>query len=174
MVADLCTTWVRTLPDLVHADVRLEVTESKVASAENGEPKFASDDYGCAFGVRVLAGRRMVGAGYLGRTLGVADLPRLREILRDAIVRAHRRAATGAEAKAEARAKRPGLGASLSDTRLAPVWVARDVVPAVYRVDPRTLPLADMVRLATETGREIRALDPRLTYSQIATLTELS
>src|SRR5262245_34634401 len=174
MVADLCTTWVRTLPDLVHADVRLEVTESKVASAENGEPKFASDDYGCAFGVRVLAGRRMVGAGYLGRTLGAADLPRLREILRDALGRAHRRAGANGEAKAEARGKFPGLGASLADTRLAPVRVSRDVVPAVYRVDPRTLPLGDMVRMATDVGREVRALDPRLTYSQIATLTELS
>src|SRR5215510_11170005 len=85
MVAELCTTWARALPDLVHADVRLQVTESKVASVENGEPKFANDDYGLAFGVRVLAGRRMVGAGYVGRTLGAADVPRLSEILRDAL-----------------------------------------------------------------------------------------
>ena len=70
MVADLCTGWVRTLPDLVHADVRLEVTEGKVASAENGEPKFANDDYACAFGVRVLAGHRMVGAGYRAHARG--------------------------------------------------------------------------------------------------------
>ncbi|MCI0584306.1 MAG: hypothetical protein L0227_15700, partial [Chloroflexi bacterium] len=60
MVADLCTGPVRTLPDLVHADVRLEVSETKVASVENGEPKSASDDYACAFGVRVLAGHPMV------------------------------------------------------------------------------------------------------------------
>ena len=52
--------------------------------------------------------------------------------------------------------------------------VARDVVPAVYRVDPRTMPLEDMVRTTTELGREIRALDPRLTYSYLGTLTELS
>ena len=32
MVAELCTAWARTLPDLVHADVRLEVTENKVAA----------------------------------------------------------------------------------------------------------------------------------------------
>jgi TldD protein len=174
MVADLCTGWARTLPGLVHADVRLEVTESKVASVENGEPKFANDDYACAFGVRVLAGRRMVGAGYLGGTLGVADLPQLREILRDALGRAHRRAAASGEAKATAREKLPVLGASLADTRLAPVRVAREVVPAVYRVDPRTMPLETIVRTATDLGREIRALDPRLTYSHLATLTELS
>jgi TldD protein len=174
MVAGLCTDWARSLPDLVHADIRLGVTESKVASVENGEPKFANDDYACAFAVRVLAGRRMVGAGYLGGTLGAADLPRLRAILRDALGRAHRRAAASGETKAEARGKFGGLGASLADTRLAPVRVAQDVVPAVYRVDPRTMPLEDMVRTTTELGREVRGFDPRLSYSHLVTLTELS
>jgi TldD protein len=174
MVADLCTGWARGLSELVHADIRLEVTESKVASVENGEPKFASDDYACAFAVRVLAGRRMVGAGYVGRTLGAADLPHLRAILQDALARAHRRAATSGEAKADTREKVPGLGASLADTRLAPVRVVRDVVAAVFRVDPRTLALADMLRLTTDLGREIGALDPRLTYSHLGTLSELS
>ncbi len=174
MIAELCTGWARALPDLVHADVRLEVTESKVASVENGEPKAASDDYACAFGVRVLAGRPVVGAGYLGGVLGAADVPRLREILQDALGRAHRRAARSGEAKAEARAKFPALGGSLADTRLAPVRVARDVVPAVYRVDPRVTPLRDIVRTTTELGREVRALDSRLTYSYLGALTELS
>jgi TldD protein len=173
-LSDLCTGWARTLPDLVHADVRLEVSEGKAASVENGEPKFSSDDYACAFGVRVLAGRRMVGSGYVGRTLGAADLPHLREILRDAITRAHRRAAASGEAKAEAREKFPALGAALADTRLAPVRIARDVVPAEYRVDPRAVPLADVVRAATDVGRELRALDHRLTFSQVALHTELA
>src|SRR5262245_21110419 len=163
MVADVCTNWARTLPHLVHADVRLEVSETKVASAENGEPKSASDDYACAFGVRVLAGHPMVGAGYLGGTLGAADVPRLGEILRQALGRAHGRAARNGELKAEARAKFPGLGTILADTRLAPVRVARDVIPAVYRVDPRSMPLQDMIRVTTELGREVRGLDPRLT-----------
>ena len=116
----------------------------------------------------------MVGAGYLGGVLGAADVPRLREILRDALGRAHRRAARSGEAKAEARAKFPGLGAALADTRLAPVRVARDVVPAVYRVDPRSMPLQDIIRATTELGREVRALDPRLTYSYLGAITELS
>jgi TldD protein len=145
-----------------------------VASVENGEPKFANDDYAWAFGVRVLAGSRMVGAGYLGRTLGAADLPRLRETLRDALGRAHRRAVASGDARWDARRSFPGLGPSLADTRLAPVRVARDVVPAVYRVDPRTMPLEDMVRTTTDLGREVRALDPRLTYSHLVTLTELA
>ena len=89
----------------------------------------------------------MVGAGYVGRTLGAADLPHLRAILQDALGAGAPAGPASGEAKADAREKAPGLGASLADTRLAPVRVARDVVPAVYRVDPRTLTLADMLRL---------------------------
>jgi TldD protein len=174
MVLELCTGWARSLPHLVHADVRLEVVQAKVAGAENGEAKFCRDDYACAAGVRVLAGRRMVGAGYVGRALGAADLPRLREILRGAIESAYRRALANGEAKAEAREKLPGLGESLADTRLAPVRVVQDVVPAAYRVDPRTLSLAEMSRLTTEVAREVRALDPRLSFTYLGTHTELA
>jgi TldD protein len=174
MVLDLCAGWARSLPHLVHADVRLQVVEAKAAGAENGEPKFASDDYACGAGVRVLAGRRMVGAGYVGRTLGAADLPHLRAVLREAIERAYRRALANGEAKAAAREKLPGLGDALADTRLAPVRVVQDVVPATYVVDPRTMALADMVRTTTAIAREVRALDHRLAYSYLGTHTELA
>jgi hypothetical protein len=46
----------RRLPHLAHADLRLEVTEGKYATAENGGAKASGDDYGLALGVRVLAG----------------------------------------------------------------------------------------------------------------------
>jgi hypothetical protein len=42
------------LPHLRYADVRIDVSAGKRASAENGSPKFASDDYGSSFGARVL------------------------------------------------------------------------------------------------------------------------
>jgi TldD protein len=174
MILDLCTGWARSLPHLVHADVRLEVVQAKAAGAENGQPRFARDDYACAAGVRVLAGRRMIAAGYVGRALGAADLSRLREILRAAIESAHRRALASAEAKAQTREKLPGLGESLADTRLAPVRVVHDVVPATYRVDPRTMSLAEMSRATTEIARELRALDARLSYTYLGTHTELA
>ena len=60
-----------------YADVRLEVSEGKVAVAENGMDKFSGEDYGFSFGVRVLAsaaggpasggGDRFVAPGYLDR-----------------------------------------------------------------------------------------------------------
>ena len=49
-----------------------------------------------------------------------------------------------------------------------------DTVPAVYQVDPRTFPLADMVRLATELSREVAALDARIHHNYVGVLTQLS
>src|SRR4029453_5406645 len=83
----------RRLPHLRYADVRLEVSEGKGAGAENGTPKYSGDDYGFALGARVLAGDREVAPGYVGQTLGTADL--------DDLHRARRGAGGGGEARGE-------------------------------------------------------------------------
>ena len=164
----------RRLPDLRYADLRLEVTEGKSAAAENGTPKFSGDDTGLAIGVRVLAGARITAPGYAGVTLGVADVERLPGLLRDALTRAYRRALANAEMKADAREKFGGLGEALADTRLHPIDVREDIVPAVYGVDPRTLDLATMVALTTDVSRQVAAVGPAVKYNSIATLTQIS
>ncbi|MBI3457019.1 MAG: TldD/PmbA family protein [Candidatus Rokubacteria bacterium] len=174
MVADVCTGDARSLAHLHCAEIRLEVTEGKVVVAENGAPKFANDDYAASVGIRVLAGDRAIGPGYVGRVLGAADLAHLARILREGLERAYRRAVANGEAKAKAREKLGDLAASLTDTRLAPVRAWRDVVPAVYATDPRALPLDEMVRFTTDVAREVAALDPKLKYSSLVTQTELS
>jgi len=162
------------LPHLAHADVRLEVTEGKYAGAENGGAKSSGDDYGIGLGVRVLAGDRTVAPGYVGFTLGAADADHLPRIVRDALEQAWRRADVNAELKADARAKHGTLGESLADTRLHPVEVRRDTLPAVYEIDPRTVELPRMVRETTEISRLLAGLDPRLKYNYVSTLTQLS
>jgi TldD protein len=164
----------RQLPHLRYADVRLEVTEGKGAGAENGTPKYSGDDYGFALGVRVLAGERMIAPGYVGQTLGTADLDDIDRIVREALERAYRRAMVNGEMKADAREKFGPLGESLADTRLHPIEVRQDTVAAVYRVDPRTLPLADMVRYAIDVSRQVAAVDPGVKYNYVGTMTELS
>jgi TldD protein len=164
----------RRLPHLAHADLRLEVTEGKYATAENGGAKASGDDYGLGLGVRVLAGDRMVAPGYVGRTLGAADEDDLPRIIRDALETAWRRASVNADQKAEARGKFGALGASLADTRLHPVEIRRDTVRAVYAVDPRTMDLGEMVRFTTDVSRQLSVLDPRLKFTYASTLTQLS
>src|SRR5207244_3633087 len=98
-----------------------------------------------AAGVRGLAGDRMVAPGWIGLTLGTADVDDLLHRLREALERAYRRAMVNGEMKAAAREKFGALGESLADTRLHPVDVREDTVRAVYAIDPRALPLGEMV-----------------------------
>jgi TldD protein len=164
----------RRLPHLAYADLRLEVSEGKSAAAENGESRFSGDDYGFAAGVRVLAGERMVAPGWVGLTLGTADVADLSRRLREALERAYRRAMVNGELKATAREKFGPLGEALADTRLHPIDVREDTVPAVFVVDPRTLPLAEMVAFTTDVSRRVAAADAAVKYNYISTLTQLS
>jgi TldD protein len=174
LAAELVTTWARSLPDLRYADLRLEVAEGKYAAAENGASKSSGDDYGFAFGIRVLAGRRMAAPGYFGRSLGAADLPHLDRILKEALQAAYRRAVANAELKAEVKGKFGALGDSLSDTRLHPVQVRQEVVPAVFEMDPRAVPLDEMVRFTTDVSTQVAAVHARLSYNYVSTMTQLS
>jgi TldD protein len=162
------------LPYLVYADARLEVAEGKFATAENGESKSSGDDYGFAVGVRVLAGERAVAPGWVGLTLGTADLADLGRLLREALERAYRRALVNGELKASARGKFGPLGASLADTRLHPVEVREDTVHATYAIDPRTLPLGNMVAFTTDVSRRVAAVDPAIKHNYVSTLTQLT
>ena len=164
----------RRLPHLAYADVRLEVTESRHAIAENGAERSSGDDYACTAGVRVLAGDRTVAPGWIGIVLGAADVPELEQRLIEAIERAYRRAMANAEHKATAREKFGPLGDALAELRLHAVDVRRDVVPAVYRIDPRSVPLPDMIAVATDVSRAIAAAQPSVRYNWVPLLTQLT
>jgi TldD protein len=173
-VRELLADAARRLPHLHYADARLEVAEGKSATAENGASKSSGDDDAFALGVRVLAGARMVAPGYVGLTLGAADIPNIERILREAIEQAYRRAHVNAEMKADTRGKFGSLGEALADTRLHPVDVRQDVVPALYRVDPRAMDVGEMVRFTTDISRQVAAADPSVRYNYISTLTQLA
>jgi TldD protein len=174
LVREVVTGYARALPDLRYADVRLEIAEGKFAGAENGEAKTSGDDYAFALGIRVLAGRSLTAPGYFGRGLGAADVPHLARLLREGLQAAYRRAMANAELKAEVKAKFGALGDALADTRLHPIPVRQEIVPAVFTVDPRSMALDEMQRLTTDVSRRVAAADPRASYNYISTLTQLS
>jgi TldD protein len=173
-VRDLLRDAGRRLPHLRYADARLEVAEGKFSTAENGESKASGDDYGFSAGVRVLAGDRAVAPGWVGLTLGTADLDDLPRWLREALERAYRRAVVNAELKASARGKFGPLGDSLTDTRLHPIQAREDTVQAAYAIDPRTLPLSDMVSFATDVSARVAAVAPAVKHNYVSTLTQLT
>src|SRR3989454_2591219 len=164
----------RRLPHLAYADLRLEISESRHAIAENGAERASGDDYACTAGVRVLAGDRAMAPGWIGIVLGAADVPQLEARLVEALERAYRRAMANAEHKATAREKFGPLGEALADLKLHAVDVRRDVVPAVYRIDPRSVPLADMVSVAVDVSRAIAAARPSVRYNWVPVLTQLT
>jgi len=174
MVFQLTTSHVKQLGHLRYADIRIEIIEGKAAGAENGSSKFSGEDYGFAFGVRVLAGERMVAPGYFGQSLGAADLDRLAEILKEGIRSAYRRAMANGEMKANAREKFGALGESFTDTRLHPIQVRQEVVPAVCEVDPRAVDLEEMVRYTTDVSKQVAAAHGELKYNFVSTMTQLS
>lgn len=156
-----------------YSDLRLEVVESQFAWTENGNCKQSGRDDALAFGIRVIAGNGMAAPGYYGQSLGVADRERLRRVIRDSLAHAHERALANARGKSAARTAFPGLAGAFWDTRLAPVPAHRDTVPAVYEVDPRSVPLADVVALTREIGSALQAM-AGITYSSIGALTQIS
>ncbi len=157
-----------------YADLRLEVLESQFAWAENGHSKQSGRDDALAFGIRVLAGNGILAPGYYGQSLGAADRHRLTRLIRDGLRHAHARAIANARGKSAAMAAFPGLSDALWDTRLAPVPAYRDTVPAVFEVDPRSVPLADIVALARDVSGAVKAAAAAVTYNSIAAITQLS
>ena len=142
-VFDLVSSYPRSKRFGKYADVRLEVSEGKGAVAENGMDKFSAEDYGFAFGVRVLAGHKAIAPGYFGELIGTADLPRLNQRLREALDHAYERASASAASKAAARERFGALAGSLYDMTLAPIEVRQDTVDGTWELDPREVPLED-------------------------------
>src|SRR3990172_1970479 len=154
-VADLVTSYIKSKRFGRYADIRIEVSEGKAAVAENGMDKFSGEDYGFAFGVGVLAGKRMTAPGYFGEQVGTADLPRLQERLRDALEHAYERAMANARAKEGSHIRFGALGEALYDLTLAPIEVHQATVDAQYEIDPRQVPLADVVKYVREVSQRV-------------------
>lgn len=164
----------RRLRDLQYADLRFGVTEARAADAEHGASRAAWEQATAGLGVRVLAGDRTVAPGYVGLALGPGDLAQLELVVAAALERAHRRALANAALKAETREKFGPLGEALASLRLHPVAAHEDTVPAEYAIDPRAVPLAELVALARDVSARLRALGPRLAYNRVVAYTELS
>jgi TldD protein len=171
-VADLFTRHARRL-GCPYADLRLEVVESQFAWAENGNCKQSGRDDTLALGIRVIAGDGISAPGYFGLTLGAADRGRLGRVIRDGLAHAHTRAVANARGKSAALGAFPVLAGALWDTRLAPVPAERDTVPAVFDVDPRSVPLGEIVALTREVGGALETM-ASISYHSIGALTQMS
>ena len=174
MVLDVASTYSKTLNGLNYADVRLEVGEGKGSVAENGTQKYSSQDYGLSFGIRVLAGDQTAAPGYFGQVLGGADLPNLHKILKSGVRHAYQRAMASAERKTSIKSRYAPLADSLYSTRLAPIQVHQDVVSAEYEIDPREVPLDEVVSYITDVSKAISESDSQVKFNFVYGLSVLN
>jgi TldD protein len=157
----------RRLKGCHYLDVRLEVSESKGAYAQNGTAKESSEDGELSMGIRVHAGESMIAPGYFGRVLGSADVQQLEAVLSDGIDHAYRRAWANAARKMEAERVLGPLSNALASTRLAPIEIYRDTVIRPVQVHPATIPLSDMLGEAISVSQQVKAQDARVLFNSV-------
>jgi TldD protein len=154
----------RSLPGLRYCDLRIEVREEKGALSENGSEKASAEDYAFDFGVRAIAGGRTSAAGYYGRVLGAADASNIESVVWEGLKQAHQRARASASEKARMRGRYPNLGASLAGAELAAVPAAQDTVPATFTADPRSVTVAETLRMAVDGCKALQDSGGRVLY----------
>lgn len=174
MICDLATRYRKTLRGCRYADIRVQVDEGQSAAAENGGSKHSTRDYAFGVGIRALSGDGMVAPGYFGQSLGTADLDRLAQVVKDGLRHAHHRALANAERKSATREAFLPLADALTSTTLAPISIHQDTVPARFEVDPRSVPLDEIVALTTEISKSTLALASHVKYTFISAFTLLS
>ncbi|MBZ0159097.1 MAG: TldD/PmbA family protein, partial [bacterium] len=174
MIFDLATRYRKSLRGCRYADIRVQVDEGQAAAAENGGSKHSTRDYAFAIGIRALSGNAMVAPGYFGQSLGTADLGRLDQVVKEGLRHAHHRALANAERKAATRAEFGPIADALGSTILAPIDIHQDTVPALFEIDPRSVPLDELVALTTEISKSTLALDPHVKYTFISAFTLLT
>ena len=156
-IAEFFTTYARSLPNCHYADIRLEISDTRWASAEDGKPKAAGRDEGGSFGIRVLAGNKKA-PGYYGSIFSLRDLPKIEEIIKDGLGHAYARAVANSKHKERVASTSGGFGRTLSSAELSPTEVHRETVPAVYKIDPKTITPQEILRHSEEASKRIKDL----------------
>ncbi len=173
LIYSLATENARRLSGLRYCDVRLQVSEGKGAISENGNEKASAEDYAFDLGVRVIAGPGLAAPGYYGKVLGTTDTDRIGEVVWDGIKQAHQRAKANAQMKNEVRDRFEVLAQSFYDTQLAPVKIAQDSLAAVYSVDPRSVGIAETVKMAVDGCKAAMGVSKQVVYCAASCSTSL-
>lgn len=156
-----------------HIDCVVMLDEGRRIYGETARDRFEikgkSDDYTGSFRVRVIAGDETKAPGYASNEFGAEDFPKIFALVSDAIELAYRRAMASASAKSNYRAKWGPLGETLWSTELALPRYATplvDSVPAVYKVDPRTVSFERMASVLEDAAR-LAGEVPRINYQEL-------
>ena len=138
--------------DCLYADIRMEVDQYLACTAEDGKLKRAVADGDFRLGIRVIAGGEMPSPGYYGSAIGLSELDRIGQIVKDGFSVAYRRALSNSLGKQRFQNRFPRFGESLFRAKLASIPVSIDDYESPYRIDPRGVPLDKVISLSKETS----------------------
>src|SRR5262245_26085866 len=159
-----------------YAELRFEVVSHRSAAATNGAPRDSTESENAAFGVavQVSAATGCVGHGQAGAEVGaLARRPaKLAAVVRAALRSAYDRARVSAREKS---VLMKSLGAAARSLETAPIpdpAVIRDQVEAVFRSDPRAVPIDSLKRLSLDASQAVGGLGPGIAFNVAAAMTE--
>ncbi|MBN2127087.1 MAG: TldD/PmbA family protein [Candidatus Diapherotrites archaeon] len=133
--------------DLLYADARLELSEGKGVSAQNGLIKGAGEDYGLGLGVRVYAKKDgFTAGGMAGLSLNILQLSDLKSILRSLLDVSFKRAKQSISQKKLLSKKYPQLTGSLNENFFAETKAFQDKVEFKCRKKPDDLSLEELIK----------------------------
>src|SRR4030065_1520601 len=91
-ISEFFTSYARSLSDCQYADIRIEIGDTRWASAEDGKPKSAGRDEGGSFGIRGIARRDKKAPGYYGSIFSIKDLYRIIDLIKEGLKHCQARA----------------------------------------------------------------------------------
>ena len=157
-ISEFFTTYVRSLSDCLYADIRIEMSDTRWASAEDGKPKSAGRDEGGSFGIRVIAGGGKKAPGYYGSIFSIKDLHRINDLIKDGLNHAHARAIANSKHKSRVAASIEGLDNILYSTELANIEIHKDTVPAVFKISPESVSPQDILIFVEDASKSVKGL----------------
>jgi len=163
--------YARALSGCWYADIRIEVSDMRWGSSEDGKPKAAGREEVGSFGIRVIAGGAKKAPGYYGRIFSLGEINQIERLIREGLEHAHGRALSNARNKERVSSTSRGLGESLSSLELSPVEVHRDTVQAIYKTDPRSVTAREILNLTEDVSRKISGL-PGIQFNDVTVYTQ--
>jgi TldD protein len=159
-----------------YAELRFEVVSHRSAAATNGAPRDSSESETAGFSVavHVNAASGCIGHGQAGAEIGaLARKPaKLIAVIRAALRSAYDRARVSAREKS---ALLKSLGAAARSMETLPIPdppAIRDEVEAVFRRDPRSVPIDSLKSLSLDASRAVSGLGPGIAFNVAAAMTE--
>ncbi|MBI4045048.1 MAG: TldD/PmbA family protein [Candidatus Diapherotrites archaeon] len=141
-----------------HADLRVELFEGKGASALNGTPKGAEEDYSATIGARVYSSYgKLIASGFSGSILGLKELEKPSKVFREHLQLAARLSRHNLENKKKFVKKHPILAQGVEKIVFEKTGVFRETHKAQCKKSHEDVSLEEILKRAEKNSKSLAA-----------------